>query len=248
MITANTISEKASFQSVFKIGAMKTLGSRIAHYRTVAGMSQAALAKACGWASQSRVGNYEKNTREPSLDDIAVMAKALGVAQDLLLLHTTAEPSQGSGPDENGSPSKKDYALIPQYTARASAGNGYHNDHVELKEGLVFKRDWLKRLALREENLCVIYAEGSSMEPTISDGDVLLIDHASTTPRSGKVYAMLRPDGSTSVKRLIQAFSGEWIIRSDNPDKTLYPDEPISAEALQQIEIIGRSVWGGGGM
>ena len=251
MITANTISENRPFQSVFKIAAMKTLGSRIAHYRTAAGMSQAGLAKACGWASQSRVGNYEKNTREPSLDDIALRAKALGVAQDLLLLHTTTtKQSEGHGPDENGSPSKKDYALIPQYTARASAGKGYHNDHVELSEGqgLVFKRDWLKRLSLKEDSSCVIYAEGSSMEPTISDGDVLLIDRASTEPRSGKVYAIQRPDGSISVKRLVQTFAGGWVVRSDNPDKTLYPDEPISTDDLQQIEIIGRSVWGGGGM
>lgn len=153
-----------------------------------------------------------------------------------------------AGPNENGSPSKKDYALIPQYTARASAGNGYHNDHVELKDGLVFKRDWLARLSLKEDACCVIYAEGSSMEPTISDGDVLLIDRSSTLPRNGKVYAMLRPDGSTSIKRLVQSFAGDWIIRSDNPDKTLYPDEPVSMEDLQQIEIIGRSVWGGGGM
>jgi phage repressor protein C with HTH and peptisase S24 domain len=251
VIAANTISENRTFQCVFKIETMKTLGSRIAHYRKAAGLSQERLARACGWASQSRVGNYELGTREPSLDDIALMAKALGVAPDLLLLHTaTDESAREHGPDENGSPSKKEYALIPQYTARASAGSGYHNDHVELTEGqgLVFKRDWLKRLSLKEESSCVIYAEGSSMEPTISDGDVLLIDRASTEPRSGKVYAIQRPDGSVSVKRLVQTFAGGWVVRSDNPDKTLYADEQISADDLQHVEIIGRSVWGGGGM
>lgn len=230
--------------------ALMNLSQRLKAARKHAGLTQKELADKTG-VSQPVVSQLESGTSLKSVH-IAKLANACGV--DPLWLSEGAGEMLGkrtdasSGPDENGSPSKKDYALIPQYTARASAGNGYHNDHVELKEGLVFKRDWLARLSLKEDACCVIYAEGSSMEPTISDGDVLLIDRSSTLPRNGKVYAIQRPDGSHSIKRLIQSFSGEWIIRSDNPDKTLYPDEPISADALQHIEIIGRSVWGGGGM
>jgi transcriptional regulator with XRE-family HTH domain len=55
-----------------------TLGDRIAYYRNRSGMSQRALALACGWESQSRVGNYESGTREPTLEDINAMARALG--------------------------------------------------------------------------------------------------------------------------------------------------------------------------
>lgn len=233
------------YRAAFNLECME-LKDRIKAARRHAKLSQAQLAAAAG-ITQASISDLER-AKSLATSHCVQIAVACGVSPTWLSDGSGEMLEASSGPDENGSPSKKDYALIPQYTARASAGNGYHNDHVELKEGLVFKRDWLKRLALREDSLCVIYAEGSSMEPTISDGDVLLIDHASTTPRSGKVYAMLRPDGSTSIKRLIQAFSGEWIIRSDNPDKTLYPDEPVSTEALQQIKIIGRSVWGGGGM
>ena len=75
MLLANTISVRNLFHSVIKIRSMKTLGSRIAHYREKAGLSQAALAKACGWKSQSRIGNYEKDAREPNLDDIAKIAQ-----------------------------------------------------------------------------------------------------------------------------------------------------------------------------
>jgi phage repressor protein C with HTH and peptisase S24 domain len=159
-----------------------------------------------------------------------------------------AETAARYSASDNGSPSVENYALIPQYTAKCSAGNGYHNDHVELTEGLVFKRDWLRRLALKESNLCVIYAHGSSMEPTISDGEVLLIDKSDREPRNGKVYAFLRSDGSVSIKRLIQQIAGDWIIRSDNQDKTRYPDEVIRPADLESINIIGRSVWRGGGM
>lgn len=227
---------------------MDSLGLRIARYRKIAKMSQAGLAKACGWASQSRIGNYEKGSREPSLDDIALIAKALRISKQDLLLTKDEQVSEERADYNVGSPSKDDYALIPQYTAKCSAGNGYHNDHVELTEGLVFKRDWLRRLALKESNLCVIYAHGSSMEPTISDGEVLLIDKSDREPRNGRVYAFLRSDGSVSIKRLIQQIAGDWIIRSDNQDKTRYPDEVIRPADLESINIIGRSVWRGGGM
>lgn len=49
-------------------------------------MSQAQLAEACGWKSQSRVGNYEAGSREPMLADIAAIAKALGVDESEILL------------------------------------------------------------------------------------------------------------------------------------------------------------------
>jgi phage repressor protein C with HTH and peptisase S24 domain len=225
------------------------LSQRLKAARKHANLTQKELADAAG-VSQPVISQLEGGASLKSVH-IAKLATTCKV-DPLWLSEGVGEmlARRAHGPDENGSPSKKEYALIPQYTARASAGSGYHNDHVELTEGqgLVFKRDWLKRLSLKEESSCVIYAEGSSMEPTISDGDVLLIDRASTEPRNGKVYAIQRPDGSVSVKRLVQTFAGGWVVRSDNPDKTLYADEQISADDLQHVEIIGRSVWGGGGM
>lgn len=64
---------------------MNTLGSRIAHYRRLKGLSQQALANECGWESQSRIGNYERDTREPSFEDLRRIAKALKVSLNDLL-------------------------------------------------------------------------------------------------------------------------------------------------------------------
>lgn len=76
----------------------ESLSQRIKRLRKATGMSQAQLADACGWKSQSRVGNYEAGTREPTLADIASIASALGVDQSELLLNATtseAEPASG---------------------------------------------------------------------------------------------------------------------------------------------------------
>lgn len=76
----------------------ESLSQRIKRLRKATGMSQAQLADACGWKSQSRVGNYEAGTREPTLADIASIASALGVDQSELLLNaSTAEAEPASG-------------------------------------------------------------------------------------------------------------------------------------------------------
>lgn len=65
---------------MIRISSMKTLGSRIAHYRKEAGLTQGQLAKRCGWASQSRVGNYENDSREPTLGDLKNIADKLDIS------------------------------------------------------------------------------------------------------------------------------------------------------------------------
>lgn len=64
----------------------ESLALRIKRLRKAAGLSQAELAEACGWKSQSRVGNYEAGTREPTLADIATIANALSVKESDLLI------------------------------------------------------------------------------------------------------------------------------------------------------------------
>ena len=224
-------------------GDINDLGQNIKRLRSVAGLSQRALGEACGWepqSAQARVGNYEQNKREPSLGDLRLMAEVLNVSLAELL----GEP--GYPPMARESSGK--YASIPQYTARGGAGVGLDNDHVEVKGELVFKRDWLARQGLRESTLYAIYAVGLSMEPTIADGDVLLIDESQRTPLDRRIYALRRPNGDISIKRLIQQHTGGWLIRSDNPNKAEFPDEPASDTEIGHLEIAGRVVWHGGAL
>ena len=162
---------------------------------------------------------------------------------------TIAQTATPAADERSGhSPSSDDYALIPQYSAQGHCGEGLLNDHVEVNGGLAFKRDWLRRMGAKPQHLFVIYASGSSMEPYIFEGDVVLFDSADTTPRDRQVYAIRRPDGSLSIKRLSQQISGNWLIRSDNQDKTRYPDEEVSPASMHDIPIVGRVIWRGGAL
>ena len=76
----------------------ESIGKRIKRLRKIAQMSQAQLAEACGWKSQSRIGNYEADSREPSFADIEAMATALGIDKSQLLLDLREAPLEpGTG-------------------------------------------------------------------------------------------------------------------------------------------------------
>lgn len=90
---------------------MDTLGKRIARYRKAAGLSQASLAIACGWKSQSRVGNYESGTREPTLADLEKIASAVGVSVAHLTYgegdpHQPATPPEPAGQGQGEAPAE----------------------------------------------------------------------------------------------------------------------------------------------
>lgn len=218
---------------------MKTLASRIAHYRALAQMSQGQLAAACGWASQSRIGNYEAGTREPKIDDVNKIAKALSIKPEQLLL------SISLAKEETQAPSASDYAMIPMYSANGDCGNGYLNDHVEIKGSQAFKLDWLNKQGIKPDRAAVMFATGDSMEPYIFDGDSVLFDMDDVEPRHRQVYVIRRPDCSLSIKRLVQQLNGDWIVKSDNP---AYDDERVSAESIHELPFLGRVRWRGGNM
>lgn len=217
---------------------------RIKAARKHAKLTQGELGKIVG-IDQTSISDLERGKSQSSSYNTSI-AQACGVSPIWL------EKNEGlmldSSRDSNGSPSEADYALIPQYRAHGSCGDGYLNDHVEVTEGLVFKRDWLARMKAKPENLRIIYAEGDSMEPYIFEDDVVLFDSSQIEPKDRQAYVIRRPDGGISIKRLILQMSGAWMIRSDNTDKARYPDEMLSEDALHEIPILGRVIWRAGEM
>lgn len=145
-------------------------------------------------------------------------------------------------------PSENEFVVIPQLSVVGECGNGHLNGHVEVEGGMAFRKDWLTKLSVKPEHCRALYAEGASMEPYIFEDDIVLVDTSDKLPKDRIPYAIRRADGGISFKRLIRQLSGTWLLRSDNPDKAMYPDEEVSATAMHDIPIIGRIIWRGGQM
>ncbi|MFK3941886.1 helix-turn-helix transcriptional regulator [Pseudomonas monteilii] len=152
----------------------------------------------------------------------------------------TPLPDGSDEPELDGS-----YAYIPQYDAKAAAGLGSENPHVEIRSTLAFKRNWLRSKGVKPEHLIVIYAEGQSMQPTINDQDVLLIDRSKVDPVDRSVFVLSSGEGAI-VKRLIQSPIGTWTLRSDNEDKDEHPDRYFLRSDGNEHRIIGQVIWRGG--
>jgi hypothetical protein len=147
--------------------------------------------------------------------------------------------------DADGTPlvgvySLDEFTTIPAYQVEASAGHGSLITDEPLAEPMAFRSDWLRREGFDPAKMAVIRAKGDSMEPTINDGDVILIRLKNgEAPRDG-LY-VLRLEGGLFVKRLQFDLGGIRVI-SDNP---LYKSRDLNKAELAELDLVGRVVWAG---
>ena len=81
--------------------------------------------------------------------------------------------------------------LIPRYDVHASAGSGSVVDQEQLIGMMAFDELFLRRqVGVRSEGLVTVEATGDSMEPTIRDGDLLLVDSNENDIRDGRIYVL----------------------------------------------------------
>ena len=82
---------------------------------------------------------------------------------------------------------------------------------------------------------------GRSMQPTLHDGDLLLVRHGAT-PRAGTLVVVRLPDGVLAVKRAIMRRDGGWWVERDNPAEGVdswsvgaIPDQDVVARVLVRL-------------
>lgn len=212
-----------------------TLGSHLNGHRAISHKLAVGMAKLL----EVPVKSFSSRIAE----EIGEMASAAGVNSGAA---NDAETTHRIPPRHFDLTDDKSYTGVLQLTARGSTGDGEDNSHVEIRGVMAFKSEWLRANHLNHRHLDVIYANGHSMEPTINDGDVLLIDESRLEPKDGQIFAMQSESKGTIVKRLVKSDFDGWIIRSDNPDKARYGDETLRDGEINEVRIIGRVVWRGG--
>jgi len=134
---------------------------------------------------------------------------------------------------------QQDLVQVPVYDEEASIGHGAVIEQGQQVSQLAFKKTWLQERGLNKDSLAVIKARGDSMEPTVFDKDILLIDTRINKVTDDNIY-IIRYKGYLSVKRIRNNFDGSVKIISDN---TRYGDQDIPKEQAEQITISGRAVW-----
>jgi phage repressor protein C with HTH and peptisase S24 domain len=212
-----------------------TVGERVFACRTERGMTQVELAR-LSRLTQPTISGLESGESNTS-GSLASIAAALGVSA--LWLETglgernisdDATASFGSGTE-----------LVPLVEARGSCGNSRVGFVIPDYAPIALCASTLSRLHIQTKNkkLVALYADGDSMLNYITHGDILFFDTNDCELRDGGIYLIDTPDG-LRVKRVSRRADGRFILRSDNMDKTRFPDEDYSAEQTTQLSVKGK--------
>lgn len=131
---------------------------------------------------------------------------------------------------------------IPVLDVEASAGHGALAGAESQAGQFGFDEKWLRKLTqAKSSSLSIIKVVGDSMEPTLHDGDEVLVDVADDQSKLRDGIYVLRMDGALNVKRVAIEPQGRKIsVVSDN---AAYP----SWQGLDRrsVNIVGRVLWFG---
>jgi phage repressor protein C with HTH and peptisase S24 domain len=145
------------------------------------------------------------------------------------------------GPPSMGHTTDK-LVRVPRLDIGASAGAGALAGEESAIGYMAFDSGWVRQVTSgKPEDLSMIKVQGDSMEPTLSDGDDLLVDAGDSIGRLRDGIYVLRREDTVIVKRVaVNPFARKAMIKSDNP---AYPDWPDCD--LATLDVVGKVVWAG---
>lgn len=161
-------------------------------------------------------------------EDRRILARFFGVDEQLL-----------GGPPP---PVRDGLVEIPILDVDASAGFGAIAESEAAHTRFGFDERWLGKLTrAKSASLSIIHVHGESMEPTLRDGDEVLVDASDQGARLRDGIYVLRIDDALVVKRVTMQPGGRHMtISSDNAS---YPSWTDIDRAT--VHVVGRVIWFG---
>lgn len=188
--------------------------------------SYAAISRLLG-RNVSYIQQYIRKGSPQYLDeaDRAILARFFGVSEIVL-----------GGPTRRGAPVVQ-LVHVPVMNVEASAGHGALAESEAQCGQFGFSEGWLRQLtASKPSSLSIIGVVGDSMEPTLSDGDEILVDLGDAQSRLRDGIYVLRMDGALNVKRISIEPKGRRI--SVTSDNKAYPS--WSGLDRRNVAVVGR--------
>lgn len=229
---------------------MNTLSDRLENlYRAIPSLEgergQTGLVRASG-ASKSVVNQWLTG-KIKSMD----IRYALNIERALGFSHIWLMTGQGephAAPDERPRNAlgvravdneDSEFVQIAMVKLRLSAGITGFQTEPEGRDGgtLGIRRNWIERHNLSAAHLIAILVKGESMEPSLYEDDIVIINTLDKKPVDGAVYAV-NYEGEAVVKRLARD-AGQWWLTSDNADQRKYHRKLCQGNACL---VIGRVV------
>lgn len=211
------------------------IGDRIKERLAALRLSQSELARRVG-LSQGTIAQLVSG-RNRSSAHLHTIARALETTP-AYLAGETDDPSEGYVPVPSTEAVAEDLGLVAVRELDLTLGMGSTYLDVPVTETIRhFPREWLRLYTkAAPEHLVFAIGAGDSMEPTLRDSDMLLIDCSQQTLNmSDKIWAVTWADCG-AVKRLRPVPGGGVAVLSDNPNV------PDAVAHDGELHILGRVV------
>lgn len=208
--------------------------TRLLDLSTQRGVSLAQLSALIGRNSSYLQQFVRKGSpRKLEETDRRILARFLGVDESEL-----GAPGENSFTPPQGKPQRGEWVDVPRLALGASAGPGAMAAEEQPIGAFRFSSRWLRGQGFDPAMLSAIVVTGDSMEPTLRDGDEILVDRAQRPLRDG--VHVVRVDDALLVKRIDTSRPGVLALISDNPSYRLLELPP------PDVQVIGRVVWKSG--
>lgn len=221
---------------------MKTFHERLAHAMQLRGLTRSDLASSLGLSAQAISMLLAGRNKGMSAENALATAAILGVSPDWLVTGK-GEMDAGSLASGQGSGQNNQECYVLVTDATASMGRGLLQPETDLiVSTMQLSKQWIRSHLPHVSalaSLAIIHAQGDSMSPTFSDGDVLLVDRGIDHIKSDAVY-VIATGGELFVKRVQRLLDGKIMVKSDNP---LYSPIEIAAPDRERLQILGKVVW-----
>lgn len=193
--------------------------------------------------SAQQISKWKKGKAKLPFRQAAILAKAAGRSVDWLAFGGAPDAGDGAlahrpADDDHD----HDVVWVPLLDVIASAGPGYENARPFELSKLPFPRAWLQRMGLPEQHARFLGSRGDSMEPTIMDGAIVLVDIRSRHARTDGIYVLI--DGpNVRIKRIAVGWQNAVVLISDNER---YASETLAPPDAEALRVAGKVVWAGG--
>jgi phage repressor protein C with HTH and peptisase S24 domain len=113
-------------------------------------------------------------------------------------------------------------------------------------DGILVNLRWIEAMGLNESQLCAHVIKTHEMCPTLSQGDVVLVNREAASLSDQGIFLFVKPGGALSIRRARQLLTGDWCLQADNHDRLKHPDEIVNQDNLLQLNIAGKIFWRSG--
>lgn len=196
------------------------LGENIKQARIMAKMSQEELAQKLGYKSRSTIAKIESGENDLTQKKVAAFAKALNVSIDFLM-------------DGNGNENNSQGVRIPVL------GTIVAGIPITAVENIIDYEEIPQEMAKTGEYFALV-VKGSSMEPKIYEGDVVIVKKQSTVD-NGDIAIVLVNGNEATIKQIQRSQSGITLVGFN---VAVYPPHIYTNEEIEDlpVNVIGKAV------